>query len=224
MRQLLISFLELAILDEATTFGWEAIIALQSSNPLQRQMRQGRQFHANRIPAPHHAAFAHHGHDPRLADHLATRSPIQHSGQQARLESLDLPAWIAQAGYFEFHLLADQQHSAARQGQQVYALGGDIFTEFANAYCEAFCGQFGEQFGVDQVDLPQVGLGGIGGDAGAVFDCYAAVGIAFDAVPGDQAQLRRAAFAEAMIPVAGEGDDVWVRAFGVHNNTNRPNP
>jgi hypothetical protein len=103
-------------------------------------------------------------------------------------------------------------------------LGGDVLAEFSGAHREAPGGQFGEQFGVNQVDLSQVGLARVGGDAGAVFDCGAAVGIAFDAVPGDQAQLWRAAFAETVVPVAGEGDNVWVRAFGVHNNTNRPKP
>ena len=67
--------------------------------------------------------------------------------------------------------------------------------------------QFGEQLGVQQVNLAQVRLGRILRDSGTVLDGDAAVRIALDAQAFEQANGRLRSLAEAVLRMRADDDD-----------------
>src|SRR5207244_1188866 len=63
------------------------------------------------------------------------------------------------------------------------------------------------QFGMDQMNLPQIGLGGIASHPRAMFDGYAEMRVAFDAEPRQQSDARLARLAHRVPAAAAHGDD-----------------
>ncbi len=64
---------------------------------------------------------------------------------------------------------------------------------------------------MDEVDLAQVGLGGVPGEAGAVLDGGAQVGVALDAESGQEADAGAGGFGEGVGGVGADRGDGGVR-------------
>jgi hypothetical protein len=109
---------------------------------------------------------------------------------EALLKPVKLDARIAYTGELDQGVTGGEAR-AGGEGEKVEAAGGDVLAHVAGFHSEAGGVQLVEQLGVDQVDLPQVGLGGVAGDAGAVLHGFAGVRVAFDTEAGDQAYGER---------------------------------
>jgi len=66
--------------------------------------------------------------------------------------------------------------------------------------------QLGEQFDVDEVDLAQVWLGRVGGDAGSVLHGDPGVSVALDAKTSQQGDLFYCGFTEPVFAIAADAD------------------
>ena len=95
--------------------------------------------------------------------------------------------------------------SARAQAQQVDAARGDVLAHDARPDPETGPGQLVQQLAVDQMHLPQIGLGGIRPDPGTVLDRDAHVRVALHAQPGQQRDGRLQRLAEAMPEAGGHG-------------------
>ncbi len=93
----------------------------------------------------------------------------------------------------------------ARQVQQGESDRGDVLPQLAGAYVEALPLQFGEQLGVDEMNLAKVGLRRVFGDAGAMLHGGTGVSIALHAETLQQGDLRRGDFAEPVFAVMANG-------------------
>ena len=125
-------------------------------------MWPGWESHYDAIAGTHLAPDHHHAHDPALADERTVRRTVQNRPQQSRTEILDLTAGIAEARHFHDRLIAQAQPSPSRQAEQIDALRGHILAKMAGRdAAEAVARQFVEQLGMDEMDLPQIGLRGI---------------------------------------------------------------
>lgn len=87
----------------------------------------------------------------------------------------------SQSRHFKHDPIADAEPRPGGQSQQVDAAGGDILPQIARPDDMALGPQLREEFGLDEMHLPQIGLVGIGGYAGAVLNAAALMGIALDA-------------------------------------------
>ena len=153
------------------------------------------------------AACQDDGHDPSLADQAPVGIAVGDSLQQPWLEDFDLRARVTESGHLEHDGRAEVQPCAARQPEQVQALRRDVLTELTRTDIEALGAQLLEQLGVHQVHLAEVGLRRIGGYTGAVLHGHPSMGVSDDADPTLQCHEVLADLAEAVIPVAVNGDD-----------------
>ena len=156
------------------------------SNPLETAMRLGREHDSNRIARADLAAGQNDSHDSRLANKLSLAVAVEHGGQEAFLKTVDLNAGIAQARQFHDGGSTEMQLRANGKGEQVDAARGDVLAHLSGRDGIAFCGQFPEEFRVNEMNLAQVRLQGIGGDAGAVPDRFSRMGVTLDAEPGNK--------------------------------------
>jgi hypothetical protein len=162
-------------------------------------MGQRRKFDADRVGRSDNSSRQDNGHDATLANDHAIRSPIKNHRKQARHEVFNLPTGIAQAGDFQHYFRTNPQQGAARQPKQINPLRGDILAKLGRANIEALGAKLIEQFGVDQMDLPQIGLRWVRSNAGTVFDSRAFMNVAFDTLTGDNANFIDNLFGKAMI-------------------------
>jgi hypothetical protein len=83
-------------------------------------------------------------------------------------------------------VLTQPQPRSHRQPQQVDPARRHVLAHLAGPHLEAAPRELLVQLGVDQVDLAQVGLGGVAADPRAVLDGRAGVGVALHAEALDQ--------------------------------------
>lgn len=86
----------------------------------------------------------------------------------------------------------------------------DVLAHFAGADKEALEAKLIEECGMDKVDLAEVWLRRVAGDAGAMLHGLAGVGIAFDAEAGDEANRGSGGLAERVRRACVDGGDSWV--------------
>lgn len=110
---------------------------------------------------------------------------LDHHFEQPGPEVVDLAARIAQSGEADDNL-ADTEPGSDRQVEQRYALGCDVLPQIARRQPVTALGRFGEQLGVDEVDLTKVLLIGVSPDAGAVLDQRARVRVSGDSESRNQ--------------------------------------
>ena len=122
----------------------------------------------DRVAGSHLAAASYDGHHPGLAHQPAVGVAAHHLPQQPGLEAVDLHARVAQPGDHDLGGVAEQQHGAGRQREQVDAAGRDVLAEVAGEHPGPSSCTSLEQLGVDQVHLAQVGLVGVAAHPGAV--------------------------------------------------------
>src|SRR3546814_8316106 len=83
----------------------------------------------------------------------------------------------------------------------------DVLADLARPDVEPLRLQLVEQFGVDQVDLPEVRLGRVARDARAVLHRLAEMRVAGDTEAGDEADLGLIGLAERVRGAAADRDD-----------------
>ena len=131
---------------------------------------------------------------------------------EAGAEGVDLRAGGAEAGDFEDGggggVGADEEVGAEWEAEEVEAAGEEVFAQFAGGEGEAFGGQLVEHLGGEEVDLAEVGSGGVLALEVEVLDGAAAVGVAFDAFVGDEGDAGLRLLGEAVGGAAGGGDEV----------------
>lgn len=161
-------------------------------------MRTGRQFHLDDVAWLDAAAGGDDGHDARLAHEAAVRGPIEDRLHEPASEAVDLHARVAQPGDLDARFPAEAQARPARQREKVDPGGGDVLAEVAGPHGEAFPVEFVEEFAMDQVDLPEVGLRGVPAKARQVLDGPAEMRVAGDAEAFDERDAGGAGLAESM--------------------------
>src|SRR5574337_9975 len=149
-------------------------------------MRRRRQFDPHYVSRPYHPARSHHPHDTRLTDQPTGFVPVQYRRHQPLSEGVELGARVAQSGHLNDCLPAESKLGADRQGEQVDAAGRDVLAHLTGRYIEPGSPQFVVQFGVDQVDLPQVRLGRVDRHSRAVLDRSPKVRVTFHAEAREQ--------------------------------------
>ena len=95
-------------------------------------------------------------------------------------------------------------HAPERHPFEVQSGGGDVLAEVAGANFEASFEERREEFGRDQVDLPEIGLARPAARQIAVPDERAGVGVAFDAMAFHQNDAVLDRFAEVVPRVGGD--------------------
>lgn len=165
----------------------------------------------DRIDGADRSTRADDRHDAGLADQTAIARPAEHRRQQTGAETLDLSAGIAQSSHLQHRLRADAQHGGARQAEQIKPSRENILAQIARADSETPHLQFVEQFGMDQVNLPQIRLRRIHRDARTMLHRRPAMRIAAHPVSGDQVDAGSERLGETMRLVLRHGNDLPFR-------------
>lgn len=168
-------------------------------------MGQCRQCHGNDISRSYHAPCPDDPHDASLADQTTLFITVQHCRQKPVPKVIDLATRIAQTGHLDDSFVAQMQQRAARQRQQIKPPRGQILADFSRRDDESLSGKFGEEFAVKEVDLPQVGLRWVDGDAREMPHCHPAVRVTFDSKSPDQPDFRFWRLAEIMRMACADG-------------------
>jgi hypothetical protein len=113
----------------------------------------------------------------------------------------DLDAGGAVAGDLEDGF-TDLQACAGGEGVEVEVAGGEVFAEFSGHEVVAV-----EEFGVQEVDLGEIGVGGLASLEVAVLGGWAGVGVAFCAVGRKKVDLRLGYLVKAVDGGEAGGDD-----------------
>jgi len=87
---------------------------------------------------------------------------------------------------------------------QVEGFGCDVLAHVACADFETLRGEFIEQFGVNEMDLPQIRLGRIPRDTRTVFHRRTGMGFILDAKPFDQPVHKLIGPAKSVLGVAAD--------------------
>jgi hypothetical protein len=162
----------------------------------------------NGIARTQHAALQHYGHDTGFADQPARCIAPEHRRHQPRLELIKLRAGIAQSSDFHHSLGPQAKPCAGAKREQIKAARGHILTNVTGLERETLGGEFFEDFGMQQMQLAQIGLRWIARNAGAMLYRNASMRITFNAKPGEQFQAFNRLLAEAMRTIAGKRLDV----------------
>ncbi len=133
---------------------------------------------------------------------------MEGGGQEAWLEAVHLDAGGAEAGDLDDGGGAEVEAGGGGEIEEVDAGGGDVFAEVAGAEVKAERAEEIEEFGVKEVDLGEVGLGRVAALEIAVLDERAAVGVAVDAVTGEELDAGLGLLREGMGGVEAYGDDL----------------
>jgi len=137
----------------------------------------------------HHASLAHDG---------AIRTLVRHPAKKTTLELVDPLAWVAKSGDGYERVGAESEHRARWQAEQIQPARGGVLSKVARGNGVAFATELIVQFRVKQVHLPEIGLGGIDGDARPVLHSGSEVRIANYTQAGDKNDLLRCGLAEGM--------------------------
>lgn len=123
---------------------------------------------------------------------------------KASPEAVDEDAGSPEASQLYDRRGSELDKRAERHPLEVQAGGGDILAEVAGANLEASFEERREEFGRDQVNLPEIGKTGPAACQIAVPDERAGVSVAFDAVAFHQSYAVPDWFAEVMPRVGGD--------------------
>lgn len=170
-----------------------------TSDPLKGAVRLSGKMDAHCVTWPNLPTCDDDTHDARLADQTPIWSAMHESCHEPWLELIELFARIAQAREPEDDLFADLQLSAFRQSQEIDALGGDVLAQLARLDLEALSPELGEELAVDEMNLAQIGLRRVSGDARPVLDGDPAMGVTLDSESCDNRDDRLGDFGEGVI-------------------------
>ena len=127
-----------------------------------------RQLYADAITRTHQAASDDDCHDARLAHKQSVRIAPQHRLHQTWRKAVDLGARVPQTRDFN-NGVAEAKARPDGQPEQIELPRGDVFPELAGGNRVSLGAELLEQLGMDQMNLPEVGLGWIASHARSVF-------------------------------------------------------
>lgn len=181
-------------------------------HPFESLVRLHRKLDTDRVTRAHDATLQHDAHDPGLAPDLALVITIEHRMQQSGPEVVDLLTRVTQPGHLDNSSSTKGQPRAPGKGEEVDAPRGDVLPQLPGIDVESLRSKLVVQFGMDQVDLTKVGLGGVSSYARAVLDCHPRVSVTLNAEAGDQGDLLGDQLGEAVAAVEGHGNDLLCSA------------
>jgi hypothetical protein len=126
---------------------------------------------------------------------------------EAGAEGINLGAGGAKAGDFEDGCGTDVEEGVEGEGEEVDALGEEVFAQLAGGKREALGGELGEEFGGEEMDLGEVGGGWGFALEVEVLGGAAAVSVVLDAFVGDEGERGLRQLGEAVGGVGGGGED-----------------
>lgn len=144
-------------------------------------------------------------HDAGLPD-LCTSGAARDAGfHQAGMKRVHLRARFAQAGDLDDGAGTKRKPSSQGKPEQVDAGRGNVFAHLSGADGDASRGEFGEEFGVQQMDLAEVRRGGVFAHAVEMLGGGTGVRVAVNAVVGDEADSGFDLLAEAVDSASRDG-------------------
>lgn len=152
----------------------------------------------DRVSRTYDATGYYDTHHSNLTDYGAIRALVHHQAKKARLELVDLLAWVSKSREGDERVGAESKHRARWQAEQLQTARGDVLAEGAWGNDVTFGTELVVELGVDQMHLPEIGLSRIGCDSRPVLHSGAEVGIAGYAQAGDERNLLGCRLAEPM--------------------------
>ena len=119
-------------------------------------------------------------HDAGFANDVSRDVTIQRRGHQAGHEAIELEAGISKACYLDESRRPETQARPGRQREKINAARSDVFPEISWRHRKALASKFLMKFGVDEMDLPQVGRCRVSSHERPVLHRGAQMGIPFD--------------------------------------------
>lgn len=168
---------------------------------LKRPWWPRRQLHLDPVPGSDDAAEHDDTHDSRTAYQHPLSVSVAHLFQQAGPERFDLCARVAQTSHRNESLLAKAEYGADGQVVDLDALRRDVLAQVARPNLMSSGRKHVEELGGDEVNLPEIGLGGVGSDTRAVLHESPSVCVASDSDTCDELDLGDCLFREA-VPLA----------------------
>ena len=132
-------------------------------------MRRGR-THDDRIPRSHPAALLHDPHDARAPNDGSSVGALEDRLKETRPEGFNLTARIAQPGHPNDRSRADADQRTRREPKKRKTASRDVLAHLTRFDRESSRAELAEQFGVQEMHLPKIGLGRILGDSGPMLD------------------------------------------------------
>src|SRR5205807_735865 len=107
------------------------------------------------------------------------------------------------------------------QIEQWDAARGDVLAHLSPRDVKPLAAQSIMQFGMNEMDLAQIGLRGVLADARAMLDRLPAVGVALYAETCEQADVGLIGFAKSVGIAAADGGDGadWELGFAIHSSS-----
>jgi hypothetical protein len=124
----------------------------------ERAARFSWQLDLNPVIDSYFAARMHDAHDSCFSNHIAPAVSGQNCFQEPGLEVINLEAGVTQTCHLNDRVRSYPQKCSFRQGQEVDAVSCDVLSEVPGLHRETFLLKLDEQFCMDQMHLPQVGL------------------------------------------------------------------
>ena len=183
-------------------------------------MRERRELDVDRISRSHAPAPRHDAHHAGEADDLAVTGVPHHLLEQPGLESVDLLARIAKPGD-RHHSLSDSQSCSDGQREQIDAVRRDVLAEVPWSHEMTTLLQRLEELAVDQMHLPEIRLGRIGGHPRSVLDRRSTVRIAVDTQTLEERDRSPCLLAERVRSTGMDRDDPSEHVFIVPRATSR---
>lgn len=159
------------------------------------------------VAGANHPANKNNGHDSAFPLDGAVLRATKHFAKQARLETVDLLARIAETSHPHGRVLAESQDCVRWETKQIDAPGGDVFAHLARRHGVTRGGHLVKQLGMDQMHLPKIGLRRIAGHPGEMLHGDAGVRIPVHTPALNKHDLVNDGFAELMVGVAADGNN-----------------
>ena len=107
------------------------------------------------------------------------------------------------------------ESGAGGQIEKIEAGRGDVLTHVAGMEVKGGDGGIGEELGVEEMDLGEVGASGVFSDVVEVLDGLPEVGVALDAEAGEEVNGGLRVLGEAVGLGERDGEDGWGHGVGV---------
>lgn len=153
-------------------------------------MRGGRELDDNCVVRAHFTADDNDTHHARLSYDRSVLSALQDSREKTWLKAIELRAGVAQSCDLDDCLVPQAQTCSLRQTEEIHAARRHIFTHVACGDGEPHSLKLFVQLGVNEVDLPQVGLRRVALHPRNMFDRQTLVRVCFHAESRDEPDAR----------------------------------
>jgi hypothetical protein len=170
------------------------------------------------VTGSHFAAANHNGHYAGQPEKSPVIGPVEAGLHEPGFEVVELEARVTQAGDLDHSIRTEVEAGAGGKTEEANATGRDALTHVTGLDVKAACSKGVVQLSVDEMYLPQVGLGRVLLHPRTVLDGGTGVGVALNADAFDKAYAFLCGFAEGMAAAAVDRDDA-----GVHRKSKLPN-